>query len=413
MKQVLIRLTNLGLRGTTLVSKFLLIFMLARFLEPAELGLYGLLTVTISYALYFVGFDFYIFTTREILKACPEKRGQLLKSQAALNLILYAVFLPLTIGLFGLNLLPWWLLPWFLVLLVLEHITQELNRILVALQRQLVASWVLFFRAGAWCLAVVAIMYLNKSSQQLTTVLTGWIAGSSIGLLIGIAVLWQIPMGGWLKAVDWDWLRKGLKIALPMLIATLALRGIYTVDRYWFEALAGLDVLGAYVLFIGMCMALLGFMDAGVFTFLYPAMISAHANNNAGEFRKKFRQLAWQTVVLTAFFSACAWLAIMPLLQWLDKPLYLEKIELFGWLLLATGLFVVGMIPHYGLYARGNDKPLIVSHIAGLLVFLASTAFFAPVFAELAVPFGLISAFVFIMAWKTLQFYRLTPADWR
>ncbi|MBO6810494.1 MULTISPECIES: lipopolysaccharide biosynthesis protein [Marinobacter] len=413
MNQVLIRLTNLGLRGTTLVSKFLLIFMLARFLEPADLGLYGLITVTISYALYLVGFDFYIFTTREILKAAPEKRGQLLKSQLALSLILYAIFLPLTMGLFSLGLLPWWLLPWFLALLVLEHITQELNRILVALQRQLIASWVLFFRAGAWCLAVVAIMYLNEASQHLTTVLTGWIAGSSVGLLIGVAVLWKIPMGGWLKAVDWGWLKKGLKIALPMLIATLALRGIYTVDRYWFEALAGLDVLGAYVLFIGMCMALLGFMDAGVFTFLYPAMISAHANDNAADFRKKFRQLAWQTVVLTGLFSACAWLAVGPLLQWLDKPLYLEKINLFGWLLLANGLFVVGMIPHYGLYARGNDKPLIISHIAGLLVFLASTAFFAPVFAELAVPFGLISAFVFIMAWKTLQFYRLTPANWR
>ncbi|WP_288365273.1 oligosaccharide flippase family protein [uncultured Marinobacter sp.] len=413
MNQVLIRLTNLGLRGTTLVSKFLLIFMLARFLEPADLGLYGLITVTISYALYLVGFDFYIFTTREILKAAPEKRGQLLKSQLALSLILYAIFLPLTMGLFSLGLLPWWLLPWFLALLVLEHITQELNRILVALQRQLIASWVLFFRAGAWCVAVVVIMYLNESSQHLTTVLTGWIAGSSVGLLVGVAVLWKIPMGGWLKAVDWGWLKKGLKIALPMLIATLALRGIYTVDRYWFETLAGLDVLGAYVLFIGMCMALLGFMDAGVFTFLYPAMISAHANDNAADFRKKFRQLAWQTVVLTGLFSAFAWLAVGPLLQWLDKPLYLEKINLFGWLLLANGLFVVGMIPHYGLYARGNDKPLIISHIAGLLVFLASTAFFAPVFAELAVPFGLISAFVFIMAWKTLQFYRLTPANWR
>lgn len=152
MKHLVIRLTNLGLRGTTLVSKFLLIFMLARFLEPAELGLYGLLTVTISYALYFLGFDFYIFTTREILKAEPENRGQLLKSQIALSLILYAVFLPLSVGLFVVGLLPWWLLPWFLALLVLEHITQELNRLLVALQRQLVASWVLFSEqgGGAW-----------------------------------------------------------------------------------------------------------------------------------------------------------------------------------------------------------------------------------------------------------------------
>ncbi|WP_417539279.1 lipopolysaccharide biosynthesis protein [Marinobacter sp.] len=413
MKHLLIRLINLGLRGTTLVSKFLLIFMLARYLEPAELGLYGLLTVTIGYSLYFLGFDFYIFTTREVLKAKPEQRGRLLKSQLALSLILYAVFLPLTAGLFGLGLLPWWLFPWFLLLLVLEHVTQELNRLLVALQRQLVASWILFFRAGAWCLAVVGVMFLNESSQQLQTVLVGWIAGSSIGLVIGVTVLWRTRMGGWQLTVDWKWLKQGLRIALPMLVATLALRGIYTVDRYWFEALAGLDALGAYVLFIGMCTALLGFMDAGVFTFLYPAMIAANANNNSAEFRRKYRQLAWQTFALTGLFSLCAWLVITPLLEWLGRPLYLEKIELFGWLLLATGLFVVGMIPHYGLYARGKDKALITAHIAGFLVFLASTAAMAPFWAELAVPFGLISAFVFILAWKTLQFYRLTPADWR
>ncbi|MBK1885425.1 lipopolysaccharide biosynthesis protein [Marinobacter sp. DY40_1A1] len=413
MKHLLIRLINLGLRGTTLVSKFLLIFMLARYLEPAELGLYGLLTVTIGYSLYFLGFDFYIFTTREVLKAKPEQRGRLLKSQLALSLILYAVFLPLTAGLFGLGLLPWWLFPWFLSLLVLEHVTQELNRLLVALQRQLVASWILFFRAGAWCLAVVGVMFLNENSQQLQTVLVGWIVGSSIGLVIGVTVLWRTRMGGWQLTVDWKWLKQGLRIALPMLVATLALRGIYTVDRYWFEALAGLDALGAYVLFIGMCTALLGFMDAGVFTFLYPAMIAANANNNSAEFRRKYRQLAWQTFALTGLFSLCAWLVITPLLEWLGRPLYLEKIELFGWLLLATGLFVVGMIPHYGLYARGKDKALITAHIAGFLVFLLSTAIVSPFMAEMAVPLGLIFAFVFILAWKTLQFYRLTPADWR
>lgn len=413
MRHLLIRFVNIGLRGTTLVSKFLLIFLLARFLEPAELGLYGLLTVTISYSLYFLGFDFYIFTTREILKADPQNRGQLLKSQVGLSLILYAVFLPLTLGLFGLGLLPWWLLPWFLALLVLEHITQEINRLLVAIQRQLVASWVLFFRAGAWCLAVVAVMYLSAERQELRTVLAGWIGGSTIGLMIGVTVLYRTGMGGWQRAVDWAWIKKGLKIALPMLAATLALRGIFTVDRYWFEVLAGLDVLGAYVLFIGMCTALLGFMDAGVFTFLYPAMISAHANNNAPDFRRKYRQLAWQTVLLTALFSACALLVITPLLEWLDRPLYLERVDLFGWLLLATGLFVVGMVPHYGLYARGKDKALIVAHIAGFMVFLATTALFSPVMAELAVPIGLISAFAFMLAWKTIQFYRLTPVDWR
>lgn len=413
MRDVVLRLINLCLRGTTLVSKFLLIFLLARFLEPAELGLYGLVTVTISYALYFLGFDFYIYTTREILKIGPENRGRLLKSQVGLSLILYGIFLPLSLCLFAFGLLPWWLLPWFIVLLVLEHVTQEINRLLVALSRQLVASWVLFFRAGAWCLVVVALMYVNTDQRTLQTVLFAWIIGSATALGIGVAVIAREGLGGWQRSIDWSWVKKGLRIAMPMLAATLAVRGIYTVDRYWFEELAGLEVLGAYVLYMGMCNALMAFMDAGVFTFLYPALIAANANDDARTFQIKFRQLALQTIMLAIFFSATAWLVVGPLLEWLGRPLYLEYQYLFGWLLIANALFVVGMIPHYGLYAKGNDKPLITSHIVSLAVFIVATAIFTRFTAELAVPLGLITAFSFLLCWKTLQFYRLTPANWR
>lgn len=54
MKRVnyLDRLLNLALRGMMLAAKFLLILFLARFLEPSELGLYGLLVAAIGYALY-------------------------------------------------------------------------------------------------------------------------------------------------------------------------------------------------------------------------------------------------------------------------------------------------------------------------------------------------------------------------
>jgi hypothetical protein len=55
---VFIRLINISLRGMTLVSKFLLIFFLAGFLEPKELGLYGLLAATIGYSMYLLGFEF-------------------------------------------------------------------------------------------------------------------------------------------------------------------------------------------------------------------------------------------------------------------------------------------------------------------------------------------------------------------
>lgn len=69
------QLTNIAIRGSTLASKFLLIFFLARFLEPSELGVYGLFAATIGYSLYLLGFDFYTYTTRELLKCDRSQWG--------------------------------------------------------------------------------------------------------------------------------------------------------------------------------------------------------------------------------------------------------------------------------------------------------------------------------------------------
>lgn len=413
MKHFIIRLLNIGLRGSTLVSKFLLVFLLARFLEPAEVGMYGLLTVTISYALYFLGLDFYIFTTREILKARPENRGQLVKSQVGLSLLLYMVFLPLSMGLFAFGLLPWWLAPWFLGLVILEHINQELNRLLVAINHQLIASWVLFFRAGAWALGVVALMALDSRQRSLEVVMLAWLMGGAMAVGLGVFAVTRTGMGGWHRKIDWAWVKRGLITAIPMLVGTLALRGVYTVDRYWFEALVGLDVLGAYVLFIGMCAALLSFMDAAVFTFLYPALIAAHADQNAGEFKAKLRQLTIQTMAFTVIFATVAWVAIGPILEWLGRSVYMENQFLFGWLLLGISLFVLSMVPHYALYALGHDKPIIMSHMTGFLVFVISTWLWGQTTTLLAVPLGLVSTFAYILAIKSWHFYRLTSSGWR
>lgn len=407
------RLINVSLRGMTLASKFLLIFFLARFLEPAELGLYGLLAVTIGYALYLLGFDFYAFTTRELLKRERSEWGGLLKDQGVLSAVLYAVFLPLLSLIFLKGLLPWSLAGWFFALLVLEHLTQELGRLLIAISEQLLASVVLFLRSGIWAVAVTALMFVEPDSRNLDFVLGAWTLGGLAALLLGIYRINQLKIGGWHKQVDWKWIAKGLKIAIPFLVATLAIRGVFTLDRYWFEALAGLEVLGAYVLFMGISNALMSFLDAGVFAFSYPGLITAHSKQDATAFRQGLRKLLIQTLVLSAAFAVIALLLIGPLLQWLGKPLYLEQQDLFPWILLATLLYAIGMVPHYALYAQGHDRPIIRSHIASLLAFIPATWLFSLNWPLLAVPLGLCSAFMLILLWKSWAFVQMTPALYR
>lgn len=407
------RLANISLRGMTLVSKFLLIFFLARFLEPAELGLYGLLVVTIGYALYLLGLDFYIFTTREVLKRERSEWGGLLKDQGALTAILYAVFMPLLLLIFSTETLPWTIAGWFFVLLVLEHLNQELMRLLVAISMPLLASLVLFLRSGCWALVVTALMFVKPEMRGLDTVLGAWAMGGLAACLLAATCLYKLKIGGWHKQIDWTWIRKGLRTALPFLVATLAIRGLFTLDRYWVGALSGLDVLGAYVLFIGISNAMMSFLDAGVFAFIYPKLIAAFQQDKHAEYRQGLSKLLIQTVTLSSAFVVISLIVIRPLLDWLDKPLYQEQLGMFPWILFASFLYAMGMVPHYALYAQGRDRPLIFSHIAGLVMFIAATWLFSLYWSQLAVPLGLCVAFFLILFWKSIAFLGLTPVHYR
>lgn len=395
------KIINISLRGSTLLGKFLLIFFLARVLEPQAVGLYGLVAVTVAYGLYLVGFDFYTFGTRDLMKREKKYWGQLLKSQVSFFFLMYALVIPLSILLFVFELLPWSVFFWFVLLLVLEHLSQELNRLLVVMSRQLAASMILFLRSGAWCVVVIAWMWYFPSSRSLETVLKFWVGGNILAVLLGAYYCVRLEAGGWREPINWQWVRQGLKVAIPLLIGTLALRGIYTIDRYWFEELTSIEILGAYVLFMGMCNALQSFLDAGVFMYAYPDLIKKYNNNDSVGFKKEMRKLAFLTVVICVVFLICSAIVLPYILQWLDREVYKENVILFWWLLSSMIVFVLGMIPHYGLYAKNIDIPIIRSHFYGLLIFFPSVWVFSLYDAYLAIPASLCFVFLLMFFYKS------------
>lgn len=411
--QYFLRSLNIGLRSVTLGAKFLLIFFLAKFLEPDELGLYGLLVAAVGYALYLLGLDFYTYTTRELLKYEKSQWGGVLKNQAALTIVLYCVFLPLFMLIFIRGSLPWWMTGWFFALLILEHLNQETMRLLIAASEPFWANIVLFLRQGSWALIIVAVMFFDDSMRNLKFVFAAWTSGCALALFLAMWRFVLMRTAGWRQKVDWRWIARGIKIALPLLVATLAVRGLFTFDRYWLESLVGLEVLGAYVLFIGLASAMGAFLDAGVYAFIYPGLIKAYQQADTAAFRIGMRRLWQQTIVLTVVFSLVAIGLIGPLLDWLDRPLYREYEGLFPWVLLAMALYQIGMIAHYGLYAQRRDGAIVHSHVAALLVFVPITWSLLDHWSALAVPVGMSIAFSLMLVWKTVAYIWLTPAQYR
>lgn len=400
------RLLNIALRMTTLVVRFLLMFFLARFLEPEAVGYYGLFAASIGFILYFVGLDFYIYTTRELLRLPQHERAKPLKAQILMSLCLYAAVLPITFALLVHLDWPRSLIWWFLAIAVLEHVNQEVFRLLIALSKQIQAGILLFARQGVWALAVIALMAARPETRGLNTVMGLW-AGSGIAtVLLGLWYIRRQSFGSWRHPVDWAWVRRGIKISTAFLIATLALRAMQTSDRYLVEAFTGLEGVAAYVLFLGVASALMTFLDAGVFAFAYPELISLHHKKDYATARRRVRRMLWQTLSCCGLFAVASWLVLPWLLTWIGNPVYGRMIDLYPWLLLATILNAIGLVPHYALYAKGSDRPIIHSHLAALPAFLLMAWLLEKILPNLAVPVALAMSFALILVWKTVAYLR-------
>lgn len=396
-----VRFFNLILRGSTLASKFLLIFFLAGYLEPAELGLYGLFVATVAYSTYPLGFDFYTYNTREIIRNDKSLWGLFLKSQGVLHIILYVIFFPLYVFIFFLDLLPWHVFLWFYIILVLEHLNQELMRLLIAISMQLPASFALFFRQGIWCIVVVFWMYLDAEARNIETLLSAWTVGSGLALVISLFHIARLNASGWYLKIDWKWVWKGLKTAIPLFLATLSLSAVSTFDKYWFSYLQGAEALGAYVFYMSLAASLISFLEAGVFSFIYPSMIYAASKNDENLLISYMFKMRVQIFLFTIVFSCLAYFTLDYILFVIDKEVYFDYINIFYILVFYIFIQALSYVPHYALYAKNKDMVIVFSHIFSAIIF----SFFVIILSYLdtlyAVPLALCLTYLIILISKS------------
>lgn len=264
LHQASLRAGNVALRMLASGSRFVLIIVLARFLEPAQIGLYGLFAATVGFSVLAIGGDYYTYSQRELITSPRERWSFVLQHQALATGLLYLLLLPPQWLIFGLDLLPTDLLFWFFGLLVVEHVAQEFNRLLVAMHRPLTASWVLFLRLGAWVWILLPILWFEPATRDLTTVFLAWLLGALLAILVGLRLIWQEAAPWRAYPIDRAWLTRGFKVGLLFLTATLCLKALTTLDRYVVDHLVGTDLLGVYVLYIGISMALMSVLDPAI-----------------------------------------------------------------------------------------------------------------------------------------------------
>jgi O-antigen/teichoic acid export membrane protein len=374
-------LYNAVLQGLTLLSKATMMVGLAKYLSVGDVGAFGLFFATVNLAMYAVGLDFYAFSTREILKVSGGELARMVRSQAALHLVSYAIALPLLVlGLFAAaSLQPMKLAGWFCILLVLEHLGQELQRLLITLGRSTNAAASLFLRQGLWGVAVPLVMAFDPARRNLETLWWGWSLCEAAGLLLG---LWFVRDLAWDEArklpIDWPWVRMGIRGALPFLTATIALVAMRTIDRYVLKYYWGDEAVGVLTFFLFIRNAIQGLIDSGVVFILQPRIVAAHQSNKLDEYARLMRNLLLSVFAAAAGLSAIAALLIHPVLLVIGRVEYGKHMTAFWSVLALTVVAAVSDVPHVGLYARHFDRAIIAAAVVGLVTALAANLLLVP-----------------------------------
>lgn len=398
--QLISRTINLFIRSFTLLGKFLLVFFLARYLPIEEVALYGIIAASISFGLYFIGLDFHNYSSRELLKTSNNKWGKLLKSQAIFFILSYIILLPIFSASFYFEFIPWSLFFYVIPLLILEHISQELRRFLIITNKQTPANLMLFIRSGGWCVIASAFLFLTESTRNLEFILKLWILGDFISIIFGLKVASYLTIKGWNLRVNWNWILEGIKISIPLLISTLAIRGIFTIDKYWFESINSRSELAAYVFYLSISNALMSFLESGIFSHSYPKLIEYKISEKLDLFKKELRGMFLGTSAISILFIAFIYLTLPLILKFVGNSTYSENQDLLFMLLITIIAYAFSCIPNYGIYALGFDSKIVKSNTLSIGIFVATAFIISQKQPYWAIPISLALTFTALLVYK-------------
>lgn len=392
MANTLLRGATIGIRGTLIVG-------LAVWLDPAELGVFGLIGATIALAIQIYGHDFYVYTVRQLSVAELGDVRYRLRDQFLLFGAIYTVgtvALAALLPLFGLD-------PALALLTaaiaVFQHVSVELYRVLLRLERTVSASLCFFVRDAAWVPACPLVWWL-RGGFGLSDILLLWLAGSIAATGYAAWSVLRATPAAPPRPIDRAWLARGIRTGLRMLPGTLSLRGLFTVDRMIMALVVPPEALGAYVFFASLCTAATGLFESGIMPYFWPRLLEAARTGGTSERVAAERALVRACVIGAPALAVAAVAAGVVLAKLMPHEAYGEHLGFVAWIAAAYFFVTVSNIPHYRLYAANRDLAIVASNGAAFAVFLALAGLLVLAGWVLAVPVALVSASVLLLVFK-------------
>jgi len=392
---------NLGIRGATLIGKFLLVYFLADQLTVEQNGVWGIFTTSIALSLYVVGLDFYTYSTRRILDFKIEDRSPMLRDQLVFYFISYLVLFPILGLLFVFNVIEAKFAIFFYAILMFEHLSQEAYRTFVVFSKPIIANIVLFLRTGSWAYLLLILWTSGVDElKSLKWIYLFWMSGGIASISVSLYFLAQFKFKSVRHIpIDWKWIRQGIKVSLLFFIGTVGYKIIEFADRYFIDFYHTKEEVGVYTFYANMCNIVETFVHTAVIIIFSPRLIETFHKSNY-DYRKTLAQFAKQVVVYTMIIGLALIVLIIPLLRSLENEEYIRDYAAFIVLVLAKMVLNFSLIFHYILYVRKNDFPIIKATIIASVINILLNFILIPSMSIMGAALATLISFLIVMLMK-------------
>jgi O-antigen/teichoic acid export membrane protein len=356
----------LGLRAGATAAKFALTLYMARFLGLADLGLYGLLVGAATAVPAIFGFGLNDWVTRNLvglpLSEALARLGTRLSFTVALHVVLQPVAWTIDAAL-GAPVPTDLALPIGLILL-LEHLSADVNGPLMARHRALLATVLFFVRNGAWPFVVIILGLLDPAARTLSVVLWGWVAGLT-GMWIMLAV-YLLPNERWrMMTPRLAWFRAAIGSSWPFYLSELGVVGNLYLDRFLISLFLGLEATGIYTFFWSLANVVHTLSVNGVMQPHIPKLVEAAARGGEA-FRATKRNLQIETLIWATGLAGALSVALPLMLPLLGRPELQHNLGVFAIIAVATLMRMAADSLNFVLFALHRDRSIAAISLCGV-----------------------------------------------
>ena len=181
-------------------------------------------------------------------------------------------------------------------------------------------------------------------------------------MFISLYFMKKIQFNSPLKPVNWQWIKKGVRVSMTFFVATIAFKMIDLSDRYFIDHFHDKQSVGIYTFYANMSNLIEIIGHTAVMIVFSPKLIEYfHTSNKKYRFAHAAfaKNMFFYSILSLAFLA----IAITPIIGFLGKDEFYRELDVFAVMCFTEMIFNFSLIFHYVLYVRKRDESIVYATV--------------------------------------------------